>query len=52
MQEHLTTTNVRHLEEALMNQAPRNNHDFAYYIGLNAALLALIFVSLLAAGVI
>jgi hypothetical protein len=35
-----------------MNRTPRNTHDIAYYLGLNAALFSLIFVCLLIAGVI
>ena len=35
-----------------MNRAPRNTNDLAYYLGLNAALFALIFISLVVAGVI
>lgn len=34
-----------------MNRAPRNSHDLAHYLGLNAALFALIFIGLMVAGV-
>lgn len=35
-----------------MNRTPKSANDLSYYLGLNLALFALIFVCLLIAGVI
>jgi hypothetical protein len=39
-------------EEIIMHRTSRNTHDLAFYIGLNAALFSLIFISLMVAGVL
>ncbi|TCQ95050.1 hypothetical protein EDF70_1262 [Neorhizobium sp. JUb45] len=39
-------------EETIMHKTPSSTHDLAFYLGLNAALSSLIFVSLLVAGVL
>jgi hypothetical protein len=52
MQEHLQIMPVVVKEETVMNRTPHNTHDLAYYLGLNAALSALIFICLILAGVI
>lgn len=50
--EHLSLVLVVAQEDTIMKRVPRKSHDLAHYVGLNAALFALIFVSLVVAGAI
>jgi len=52
LREHPALTLVVAQEDSTMNRASRNSHDLAHYVGLNAALFALIFIALMVAGVI
>lgn len=39
-------------EDTIVHRTPRNGHDLAFYLGVNAALFSLIFISLMVAGVL